>query len=269
MKYKVGFLGGGNIAKAIIGGFINSGLYKTEHIIASARSEKTIRELQSRFGIAATLDNALIVQQSEIVIIAVKPYMIDAVITPLRTLFTDNHIVISVAAGVSTQTLKQYFDDPVKLYRVMPNTPAQVGAGMSVIFTDVSEDEPSCQTVKKLFESVGLVEVLNESLVHACIAVQGSSPAYMFMMLEAMGDAGVKLGLPRDKAYLMAAQTMLGSAQMLLETKMHPGALKDMVTSPGGTTIEAVAKLEESGFRHGVIKAMVACADVSETMSKK
>ena len=269
MKYKVGFLGGGNIAKAIIGGFINGGLFKAEHIIASARTDASVKGLQSKFGIDATGDNLKIVQESEIVIIAVKPYMIESVMKPLKSELKPSQIIISVAAGVDTSTLVNYIGEGINIFRVMPNTPAQVGAGMSVIFSDQTVSNPSLATVKKLFEAIGKVEIVSEKLVHACIALQGSSPAYMFMILEAMGDAGVQLGLPRDVAYTMAAQSMLGSAQMLLETGSHPGVLKDMVTSPGGTTIEAVVTMEGHGLRNAMIQGMLACANKSSEMSKK
>lgn len=267
MKYKVGFIGGGNIASAIIGGFITSGLYKSEHIIASARSNETVHKLQSNFSIAATQDNTLVVKESEIIIISVKPHMIASIMSPLKDLISKDQIIISVAAGVDTSSLKSYFNEGTKIFRVMPNTPAKVGAGMTAIFTDLPSDDPDCKMVQKLFDAIGRVEVVSEKLVHACIALQGSSPAYMFMILEAMGDAGVKMGVPRDKAYTMAAQSMLGAAQMFLETGLHPGMLKDMVTSPGGTTIEAVTALEENGLRNAMIKGMEACAKKSEQMS--
>ena len=269
MAYKIGFIGGGNIATSILGGLIDSNLYQKNEIIVSDRLESSIKNLKENYGVEATQNNESLVKTSEIVLIAVKPHLIDSVLTPLMPYFTKDQLIISVAAGITTETLRQYFKEDTLLYRVMPNTPAKVRAGMSVIFSDADENEPSLKTVRAIFEAVGRVEVMDESLVHACIAVQGSSPAYMFMVLEAMGDAAVRLGLPRDKAYNMAAQSMLGSALMLLESQSHPGVLKDMVTSPKGTTIDAVASLEASGIRDSFIKAMTACAEKSEAMSKK
>lgn len=268
MDKKIGFIGGGNIAKAIINGLITSGLFKPQHVIASTKTQKSASLLIDQYEIDATTDNEYVVKNADTIIIAVKPHLIDSVISPLTHLFLKNQLIISVAAGVTTQQLKDYFDEETDVFRVMPNTPAQVGAGMTCIFTDYPEGHPSLNYVKKLFSAAGEVAVLDESLVHASIATQGSSPAYMFMMLEAMGDAGVKLGLPRQAAYQMAAQTMLGSAQMYLESLKHPGELKDMVTSPKGTTIEAVATLEKEGFRNAIIEAMTACAIKSIKMSE-
>jgi len=269
MRYKIGFIGGGNIAKSILGGLIDSNLYQKNEIIVSDRLESSIETLEEHYGVDTTRDNESLVKAADIILIAIKPHLVDSVLTPLKPYFTKDQLIISVAAGITTETLRGYFDAETQLYRVMPNTPAKVRAGMSVIFSNADEKEPSLKTVRAIFEAVGRVEVMDESLVHACIAVQGSSPAYMFMVLEAMGDAAVRLGLPRDKAYNMAAQSMLGSALMFLESQSHPGVLKDMVTSPKGTTIDAVASLEASGLRDSFIKAMTACAEKSEVMSKK
>ncbi len=268
MKFKIGFVGAGNMAKAIIKGLLNASMVKETEIIASASSQRSIDQINSTFNIHTTLDNTEIAKESEYIILAVKPYMISSVLSEITPHLNSNQIIVSIAAGITLDQLEHWTEHKVRVYRAMPNTPANVNEGMTSICTNVDKNDISFPIVVSFFESIGKCEIIKESLIHAAIAVHGSSPAYVFMMIEAMGDAGVLLGLTRDQAYKMAAQSILGAAKMALETGLHPGVLKDQVTSPGGTTIEAVASLEKTGFRSDLIEAMVKCASKSVQMSE-
>ncbi|GAU77053.1 pyrroline-5-carboxylate reductase [Fusibacter sp. 3D3] len=269
MKYKIGFIGAGNMAKAIIKGLLNASIVTENEILASASSQSSIDQIKASLQIQTTLDNTQIAKECEYVILAVKPYMVETILGEICESFSSDQVVISIAAGVTLDQLTNWTHQKLRIYRAMPNTPANVNAGMTSLCTDVSKADPSYAYVISLFEAIGKCEVIKESLIHAAIAIHGSSPAYVYMMIEAMGDAGVLLGLPRGQAYKMAAQSIYGAALMALETGLHPGVLKDQVTSPGGTTIEAVASLEKTGFRSDLIEAMVTCASKSVQMSAK
>ncbi|MBF4693578.1 pyrroline-5-carboxylate reductase [Fusibacter ferrireducens] len=269
MKYKIGFIGAGNMAKAIIKGLLSASIVKEDEILASASSQNSIDQTKASLKIQTTLDNTQVARECEYVILAIKPYMVETILQEISDYLSPDQVVISIAAGITLDQLAEWTDHKVRLYRAMPNTPAHVNAGMTSLCTKISSEDPSYSYVISLFEAIGKCEVIKESLIHAAIAIHGSSPAYVYMMLEAMGDAGVLLGLPRDQAYKMAAQSLYGAALMSLETGLHPGVLKDQVTSPGGTTIEAVASLEKSGFRSDLIEAMVSCASKSIQMSTK
>ncbi len=265
MTYKVGFIGGGNMAGALISGIISKGLFQTDEIIASAASEKTVRALNQKYEIASTQSNVDVVQNSEIVVLAVKPYMIFKVIQEISPFLAQDQVVISIASGVTLEKLSKAMPNQ-KIVRAMPNTPAAVNLGMTSLCTHLGEQEPIRKSVTEIFDAIGKTAWIDESLMHAAIAVHGSSPAYAYIMIEAMADAAVLEGMPRDKAYLMAAQALLGAAQMVLTTGLHPGVLKDQVTSPGGNTIAAIAVLEQDGFRSSIIRAMKAAADKSREM---
>lgn len=269
MEKIIGFIGGGNMASAIIGGMLKAGLAKKEQIVASCKSQESVERLQCEFGIVATTDNKEVAAKADVLLLAVKPNMFATVIPEIRDVAKDGQIVVSIAAGQTIDAIEKAFDKKIKLVRVMPNTPALVGEAMSGISPNNLVSEEELQEVVAIFESFGQAEVVPESLMDAVIGVSGSSPAYVYMFIEAMADAAVADGMPRAQAYKFAAQAVLGSAKMVLETGIHPGALKDAVCSPGGTTIEAVAKLEESGFRQSVITAQRACVQKSKDMSKK
>ncbi len=215
-----------------------------------------------------TTDNKLVAKKSDILILAVKPNLYPIVINEIKDLVKDDVIIVTIAAGKSIESTEKSFGRELKLIRTMPNTPALVGEGMTAVCPNKLITDNDINEVSKLLNSFSKVEVVSESLIDAVTSVSGSSPAYVYMFIEAMADAAVLQGMPRDKAYKFAAQTVLGSAKMVLETGMHPGALKDMVCSPGGTTIEAVAELEAKGFRSAVISAMNKCYKKSQEMSK-
>ena len=266
---KIGFIGCGNMGSAMIGGILRQGIFSKDEIIVSnltdegrARSEKTL-------GVVTTLDNNEIVRSAKTVVLAVKPQFYEEVLTEVHDSLTTEHTIIGIAPGKTLAWLEEKAGLPLKVVRFMPNTPAQVGAGMTAVCTNdrVSEDELA--EILKITDSFGCTEVVPERLMDAAGAVGGCSPAYVFMMIEAMADAAVIGGMPRSQAYTFAAQAVLGSAKMVLETGKHPGELKDMVCSPAGTTIDAVAILEKDGFRNSIIDAMVGCMNKSKELGKK
>lgn len=267
MNQHIGFIGGGNMASAMIGGMINSRLCNKEQIIASARTQATLDRLSDSYGIRVTLDNTEVIQNSGIVILAVKPYLYQDVIAEIRNFTDDQKLIIAIAAGISHRKLNEFFRKPVKIIRAMPNTPAMVLEAMSALTPNEYVNAEELQTVTEIFESFGKAEVIPESLMDTVSGVSGSSPAYVYMFIEAMADAAVADGMPRAQAYKFAAQAVYGSAKMVLDTGKHPAELKDAVCSPGGTTIAAVAKLEETGLRNAVISAQRCCVAKSKNMA--
>ena len=255
----IGFIGGGNMASAIIGGLLSSGLSDREHVIASDKSEASVERLKESFGIRACSENTEVSSAADILFLAVKPDVFKLVIPEIRDSLKKEAVVVSIAAGQSIAKVEAAFERPVKLIRVMPNTPALVGASMSALCRNELVTEEELEEVYKLFCSFGEAEVIPEKLMDAVVGISGSSPAYVYMIIEAMADAAVADGMPRAQAYKFAAQAVLGSAKMVLETGKHPGELKDMVCSPGGTTIAGVAELEKNGFRKAIFEATDAC----------
>lgn len=263
---KIGFIGCGNMASAMIGGILGKGLCSSEEIIVSNRTEEGNVRSREKLGVNATLDNCQVVRKAGTIVLAVKPQFYEAVIEEIKDLVTQKHVIISIAPGKTLAWLEDKFGKPVKIVRTMPNTPALVGEGMTGVCANSYVKEVEMAGVQAILSSFGKYEMIPERLMDVVVSVSGSSPAYVFMFIEAMADAAVADGMPRKQAYEFAAQAVLGSAKMVLETGRHPGELKDMVCSPGGTTIEAVRQLEKSGFRSSVIEAMKACAEVSRRM---
>lgn len=261
---KLGFIGAGNMAKAIIGGILKSGIVAKEEILVSDASEQA-RERAGVLGVGVTGDNRE-AAKSDTVFLAVKPQFYGEVIAEIAPVVTESTLVITIAPGWSLDKLSAAFGKKVKLVRTMPNTPAMVGAGMTAACKNELVTEDELRYACMLLESFGKCQVIPERLIDAVIVASGSSPAYVYMFIEALGDGAVREGMPRDMAYRFAAQAVLGSAKMVLETGLHPGALKDMVCSPAGTTIEAVRVLEERGFRSAVLEAMNACAEKSRSL---
>ncbi len=264
-KMRLGFIGAGNMAQAIIGGIIKNGLVDKAEIIASAATQKTIDKVKSEYGINVTLDNRE-VAKADILFLAVKPVYYQSVIEEIRDIKTEGQIIVTIAAGKSLEWVAEAYGDERKIIRTMPNTPALVGEGITAVCPNENISDEELSEVCKLLNSFGKAEVIKESMMDAVVAVSGSSPAYVFMFIEAMADAAVAEGMPRAQAYQFAAQSVLGSAKMVLDTGKHPGELKDMVCSPAGTTIEAVRTLEKTGFRSSVMECMKACADKSRSM---
>ena len=263
---KIGFIGAGNMAGAIIGGIIKSNLVESQNVIASAKTMTNLNKLKDEYNINVTLDAREVVKNSDIVFMAVKPNIFDGVLEGVKDLIGDGKIVVSIAAGKSISSMENIIGDDKKIIRTMPNTPALVNEGMSALCPNKNIEDEELKIVKGIFDSFGKSEVVGEYLIDSVIGVSGSSPAYVFMFIEAMADAAVVGGMPRKQAYNFAAQSVLGAAKMVLESGKHPGELKDMVCSPAGTTIEAVRTLEELGFRSSIIEAMKVCEEMSRSL---
>ena len=270
MKEKmIGFIGAGNMGSAMIGGICQSKLITPEQIIASSHTAATAEKIKNTYGILTTTSNTDVAKISDILFIAIKPYQFAAVLPAIADSLKKDCIIVSVAAGQSIASIEAYLGSHIKLVRAMPNTPALVGESMSALCSNQNVKTEELTYVKQLFECFGKAEIVPESMMDTVIGVSGSSPAYVYMFIEAMADAAVADGMPRAMAYKFAAQAVLGAAKMVLETGTHPGALKDAVCSPGGTTIEAVAALEAGGLRTTVIHAQRACVQKSKDMTKK
>lgn len=268
MKYQVGFIGSGNMAIAMLKGLLKSELMVSKDIMMSNPSQIKVDRFVQEYKINGTTSNREVASLCKIVILAVKPYLYPVIIDEIKDSVHEETIIVSIAAGPTIQMIEDYFQKSIKLVRTMPNTPAQVNEAMSAIMPNCNILENELNQVMAIFNSFGKCEVVSESLIDSVIAVSGSSPAYVYMMIEAMADATVLQGMSRPLAYEFAAQAVLGAAKMVLETGMHPGLLKDQVCSPGGTTIEAVVKLEQTGFRGSIMQAMEACAEKSKKMSQ-
>lgn len=269
MDRKIGFIGAGNMAQAMIGGIISSGLLSSDRIMASSKTQETLDRIKAEYNINTSLDNKEISSNSDYLVLAIKPYMYDNILKEIKNSIKDNTIIIVIAAGISIEFIKRNLGHNQIVVKAMPNTPALVGEGMTAISFDETIDIHRKDEILKIFRSFGKVEELDESLMDAFTSIAGSSPAYVYMMIEAMADAAVLEGIPRKQAYKIASQAVLGAAKMVLDTGIHPGQLKDNVCSPGGTTIEAVAKLEETGFRTSIIESMRVCSQKSRDLSER
>lgn len=269
MDKKVGFIGCGKMGQAMIAGLLKNSDIEKHHIRVSAKTEATLKKVKEAFQVQTTSINKEIGKWADIIVIAVKPDIHKEIIEEIRAEISRDTIVVTIAAGITLQYLEQAFGTPLKVIRAMPNTPSLVGEGMTALcFNDlVTEDEK--KWVSNLFESFGRVEAFPESLMNSIPAISGSSPAYVYIMIEALADGAVKQGISREKAYKLAAQSVLGAAKMVLDTELHPGVLKDQVCTPGGATIEAVATLEEKGFRASILSAMESCTEKINKLTDK
>ena len=268
MEKKIGFIGCGNMGKAILGGLIASGQVLPGQIWVYTPSPDKVAALHDQYGINAAQSAQEVAQVADIVFGAVKPNMMVKVLSDITSSLNKETLVVSIAAGVTLDQLARALGHDRKIVRAMPNTPSLVNAGMTSITPNALVTAEEVADVLNIFRCFGEAEVIAEAMIHPVVGVSGSAPAYVFMFIEAMADAAVLGGMPRAKAYKFAAQAVMGSAKMVLETGKHPGELKDMVCSPGGTTIEAVRELEARGFRAAVIEAMNKCMEKSELLSK-
>ncbi len=265
---KIGFIGGGNMAYAIARGVIKAGLCSGEDVCVSDPNESALEKFRA-LGVAVSTDNEKALN-GDVIILAIKPFIYPVALSALAQSGNKDlkeKLFVSIAAGIKVKEVKEYLGFDAKVVRVMPNTPAMVLCGMSVLAeakTPVTAEE--FDVACRIFQVIGEIEILPEKLLNSVIAVSGSSPAYVYMLIEAMADGAVRDGIARDKAYRLAAQSVLGSAKMVLETGKHPGELKDMVCSPQGTTIAAVAELENTGFRNSILEAMRACTEKANNM---
>lgn len=263
---KIGFIGLGNMAKAMIGGMLREGIMEAGDVIGSAKTQETRDRMENEFHIVTAESNRYVAECADVVILAVKPVFFPEVIGEIREAVTEEKLVISIAAGKSMEWIEKEFGKRIRLIRCMPNTPALVGAGCTAVCMNSLAEKADEEFCLKLMESFGRAIVIPERLMDAAGAVGGSSPAFVFLLIEAMADGAVKAGMPRKQAYEFAASAVAGSARMVLETGIHPGELKDMVCSPGGTTIEGIAVLEEKGMRAAVMEAVGACVEKSKKL---
>lgn len=263
---KLGFIGCGNMANAMLGGIIKNNIIASSDIISSDLNDVSLEVAKDTLGIKVTKDNKEVVDQSDIIVLSVKPQFYSSVINEIKDLIKENQIFISIAPGQTLEGLRTAFGRELKIVRTMPNTPALVGEGITAMCYNNNVTEKEADLVASILAGFGKVEVITENLMDAVVGVSGSSPAYVFMFIEALADGAVAAGMPRNKAYTFAAQAVLGSAKMVLDTGKHPGELKDMVCSPGGTTIEAVRMLEKEGFRSSVMEAVKACIDKAKSL---
>lgn len=253
---KIGFLGAGKMATALAKGFLQAGLLTPRDLIASDCAAVARDAFQRDLGATTTPHNPEVARFASTLILAVKPAQVRDVLAEIRPHFTPEHRLISIAAGVPIRALEQALGERARVVRVMPNTPALVAAAACAYATGSAATAEDAALVGRLLAAVGRAHAVKESLLDAVTGLSGSGPAYAFLMIEALSDGGVAAGLPRDIATALAAQTLLGAAKMVLETGQHPGALKDMVTSPGGTTIDGLHELEKAGVRAALIQAV-------------
>jgi len=269
MNLKIGFIGAGNMGSALIKGIASKGFMKSDNIYISDASFEKASELAASIGGNALADNSELTKKCDIVFLAVKPNYVQEVLDEVKSSFDADKVLVSIAVGIPLSFYKSILGDNAKIIRAMPNTPALVGEGMTLISYENSITKEEALYVKSLLECTGLVEVLEERLMSEVTALTSSSPAYVFIFIEAMADSAVQSGIPRALAYKLAAQAVLGSAKMVIETGKHPGELKDQVCSPAGTTIEAVYSLEKNGFRGIVMEAMDNCTKRAQEIGRK
>lgn len=267
---KIGFIGAGNMGKAMIRGLLASKLLSPDSIYASDLREDVLISLKDEYGInICPQDNKFLVMESDIIFLSVKPQIIDHILFEIKEPLDEQKLIITIAAGVTTKHIEGYLDGCIRVVRAMPNTPALVLEAATALSGGFYSTKEDLDISRHIFSSLGKVVTVDEEQLDAVTGLSGSGPAYVFVIIEALSDAGVKMGLSRDVATTLAAQTVLGSAKLLLETGMHPGRLKDMVTSPGGTAIEGIHTLEEGGIRTNLINAVSAAATRSILLGKK
>ncbi len=262
---KIGFIGGGNMAGAMIRGILKGGLAGPDEMMVSDINPKTLEAISKETGIG-TGTNKETTAFADILFLAVKPQFFEEMLADISPAVSEDTLIVSIAPGKTIAWIKERIGRPCRLIRTMPNTPALVGEGMMGVCPDENVAPEEVEAVRRVCESFARTEIVPEKLMNVVTGVSGSSPAYVFMMIEALADAAVADGMPRAQAYRFAAQAVLGSARMVLESGKHPGELKDMVCSPGGTTAQAVRVLEEKGFRSALIEAVIACDRKSEQM---
>jgi pyrroline-5-carboxylate reductase len=255
---KIAFLGAGNMARALLGGCLTRGGYQASQLGATDVSEAARSQVRTAFGVQIFADNAAAVRWGSVIVLAVKPQVLPAVLAEIAPQLTPEKLVISIVAGVGSERIRDLLGGHARVLRAMPNTPALVAAAATAVSPARGVNEDDVAFAVALFKSVGEVVEVPETLMNAVTGLSGSGPAYAYVAIEALSDAGVRAGLPRDVATKLAAQTLLGAAQMVLQTGEHPARLKDMVTSPGGTTIAGLAAAEKAGLRHALQAAVEA-----------
>lgn len=262
----LGFLGAGKMATALAGGFVKAQLVRPDRLFASDPVPEACANFETSVGAKIFKSNSEVAKSADVLLLAVKPNQVADVLAEIRPQITSKHLLISIAAGITLAQLESWLEPGARVVRVMPNTPALVGASASAFAVGSHARPEDASLVQRLFSAVGLAYAVKEELLDAVTGLSGSGPAYVYVIIEALSDGGVAAGLPRDIATRLAAQTVLGGARMVLETGIHPGALKDMVASPGGTTIEGLHVLEKAGVRGALITAVQAAAEKSKRL---
>jgi pyrroline-5-carboxylate reductase len=265
----IGFLGAGKMALALAKGFTQANLVTPQNLRAADPVDAARAAFAKELGCETASGNRELVNASRVVILAVKPDQVGDVLEEIAEVFTENHLLISIAAGVTLGRLESSLAENARVIRVMPNTPALIGASASAYALGAAAQLQDAELAQELFSSIGLAFRVREKLLDAVTGLSGSGPAYVFAIIDALSDGGVAAGLPRDIATQLAAQTLLGAARLVLETGKHPGELKDMVTSPGGTTIEGLHELEKGGVRGALINAVRAAADKARVLGQR
>lgn len=266
LNYKIGFVGSGNMAHAIIRGIITSEVVSGDQLYVFDVDKEKLEMMLTNYGVQPAQSNVELAQNCDLIILAVKPNICEAVIKEMLPCLDGHQMIASIAAGWSTEKLRTVSEHKAKIIKIMPNTPAMVGAGVMVFSKDNDLSEEELENVKQIFSANGMVVMLEEEKMYATTGISGTIPACVSMYIEALADGGVMNGLPRDFALKVAAQAVMGSAKMVLESGKHPAILKEQVCTPGGTTIEAVCALEEEGFRGTVIRACNRCTKKSYDM---
>ena len=264
---KIGVIGGGAMGEALAGGLIRTGLVEPALVYISDVSAERREQLQEKIGVNTSADNCAVVKQADIIIIAVKPHVAPPVWQEIAAVAGPRQVFISIAAGVTISRIESYLSGPIPVVRVMPNTPALVGEGASAVSPGSYAGKESIEAAMAIFNALGRAVQVPESLLDCVTGLSGSGPAYMYLILESLMDGAVRLGLPHNTARELAAQTMLGAAKMILETTDHPAKLKNMVTTPGGTTAAGLFALEEGALRPVLMKAVAEAARRSREMS--
>jgi pyrroline-5-carboxylate reductase len=265
----IAFIGAGNMAEALVKGLLGAGVAAPQEILCTDRRAERGPELERKYGVRFTQDNKAAVQSAGIVILSVKPQVMDKVLDEIGALLDETKLVISIAAGVPHPAIERKVGHGVRIVRTMPNTPALVGAGATALSPGEHATEADLAQAKALFDAVGRSVIVDEVLLDAVTGLSGSGPAYIFLIIEALADGGVKAGLARQQAMELAAQTVFGSAKLLIETGEHPGRLKDQVTSPGGTAIAGLHTLEAGGLRTTLMNAVESATNRSRELGKK
>ncbi|MDQ4145613.1 MAG: pyrroline-5-carboxylate reductase [Actinomycetota bacterium] len=265
---KLAVLGGGKMGEALVGGLLASGWRTADEIVVTGRRQERLAEVSKNYGVEVTTDNAAAVGDATIVVLAVKPQDIEGLLGQISAHVRSDQTVLSVVAAIPTSFIEEHLAEPVPVLRAMPNTPSVVHEGMAGIAPGRHASEEHVGVAREVLEHVGRVAVVPESSLDAVTAISGSGPAYFALLAEAMIEAGILLGLSREISTDLVVQTMLGSAKMLRDEKMHPVELREMVTSPGGTTIRAIRVLEQSGVRAAFLNAIQAAMERSQELAR-
>jgi pyrroline-5-carboxylate reductase len=266
MANTIGLIGCGNMGRALALGLLATGKHQRTELIASDADASRRQALSSELGIEVVADNRAVVAKAAVLVLAVKPQIMTEVLKDLASAIAERHLLISIAAGVTTRTLEQQLGGKVRVVRAMPNLPAIVAAGATALAAGAHATASDVEQAQALFESVGRTVVVSEAQMDAVTGLSGSGPAYAMLVIEGLADGGVQMGLPRAVALLLATQTVYGASKLLLETGEHPGQLKDRVASPGGTTIAGIDALEQGGVRHTMMNAVKAATERAQQL---